>query len=142
MGNPTSSAAQDEGDCTHRQTSRPWLHQIHGGPGVGKSHVINTIKEFFGDVMQWKMGEEYNIAALQAVMVVGLGGETLHHVAGINPFQSYDTESSTATAEDTAKKFLRTRWLIRDDISMVSAGLLAQVDAKLRDIMRGVRALR
>jgi len=120
-----------------RQMSPPLLHLMHGGPGVGKSHVIGKIKEFYEDIMQWTIGDEYNIAALQAVMAVNLGGETLHHVAGINPFMSLgDMEAGRATAEEVAHRFLRTRWLIIDEISMVSASLLAQVDTKLRDIMR------
>ena len=32
------------------------------------------------------MGLEYQMAALQAVMADQLGGDTIHHATGINPF--------------------------------------------------------
>ena len=69
-------------------TSDPLLHLMHGRPGVGKSHVLKELREFFEEVMKWTIGVEFNIVALQAVMATALGGETLHHVAGINPFAS------------------------------------------------------
>ena len=116
-------------------TSDPLLHLMHGRPGVGKSHVLKELRQFFEEVMKWTIGVEFNIVALQAVMATALGGETLHHVAGINPFangakSSYEQHQSS---ERLSKRHLATRWLIIDEISMVSAGLLAKVDMKLRD---------
>jgi hypothetical protein len=55
-------------------TSEPFLHLLVGFPGVGKSHVLKKIKEFFVDIMQWKTGVEFQYAALQAVMAVEIGG--------------------------------------------------------------------
>ena len=39
---------------------------------------------------------------------------------------------------EIAKKLLQWRWLIMDEISMVSARLLAQMDVKLRDVIRDI----
>ena len=56
---------------------------MHGGPGTGKSHVINVIKErLFRKVLKWEMGVEYQIVALQAVMADLLGGDAIHHACG------------------------------------------------------------
>ena len=42
---------------------------MHGGPGTGKTHVINIIKEeLFGHVLKFYIGVEFQIVALQAVM--------------------------------------------------------------------------
>ena len=41
---------------------------------------------------------------------------------------------------DIAKRVLQWRWLIIDEISMVSSTLLAQVDLKLREVVREVGA--
>ena len=120
-------------------TSQPLLHLMHGRPGVGKSHVFKKLRNFFETVMHWNIGVEFNIAALQAVMAVGLGGETLHHVAGINPFESGAAQSAGErhlSSERLSKRLLAMRWLIIDEISMISANLLAQVDMKLRDAIR------
>ena len=64
----------------------PLLWLLHGGPGTGKSEVIKWIKELFQDVCGWQMGLEFQMVALQAVMAQELGGDTLHHACGINPF--------------------------------------------------------
>lgn len=71
-------------------------------------------------------------------MAVAVGGETLHHVAGINPFISSAAtkEERHISAERLGKRLLEMRWLIIDEISMISANLLAQVDMKLRDAVR------
>lgn len=121
------------------QTSNPLLHLMHGRPGVGKSFVLKKIRECFEQVMGWGIGLEFSYAALQAVMAVSIGGETLQHVAGINPFTclgSTTKEHQRMSAETLAKRLLQLRWLITDEISMVSANLLAQVDMKLRDAIR------
>ena len=86
--------------------------------------------------MKWTIGVEFNIVALQAVMATALGGETLHHVAGIHPFISSEGKTSSEkhqSSENLAKRHMASRWLIIDEISMVSAKLLAEVDMKLRD---------
>ena len=46
---------------------------MHGGPGVGKSHVLKLLRELFEEVLGWNMGLEYQMAALQAVMADLLG---------------------------------------------------------------------
>lgn len=80
--------------------------------------------------MEWKIGTQYNIGALQAIMAVELGGETLQRIAGINTFAEVNEQS--LTNDKLAKHLLQTRWLIIDEISMVSATLLAQIEEKIR----------
>ena len=112
-----------------------WL--IHGGPGTGKSHVTKQINQLFAEVMHWNMGVEYQVVALQAVMADLLGGDTIHHACGIPIFNRGDpTESNVQRHLDVAKRALQWRWLIIDEISMVSAKLLAEVDVKMRSAIR------
>ena len=40
--------------------------------------------------------------------------------------------------QDIAKRVLQWRWLIIEEVSMVSAKLLADVDLKLRDVIRRI----
>ena len=117
-----------------KRDSEPLLHLLHGVPGTGKSYVVKLIREFFEEVMCWNIGGQFHVAALQAVMAVELGGETLHHVSGINPFVSHD--GNQQACENLSKKHLFSRWLIIDEISMVSASLLAMVERKFRDAQR------
>ena len=67
--------------------SEPLRWCVHGGPGVGKSYVIQQIRQFFEDVCDWEQGLDFQILALQAVMADQLGGETVHHALGIDPFR-------------------------------------------------------
>ena len=84
------------------------------------------------------------MVALQAVMAEQLDGDTLHHACGIDPFareQGNDGKQATRQAE-VAKKVLQWRWLIIDEISMVNAKLLAEVDMKLRSIVRRIGTMK
>ena len=114
-----------------------WL--IHGGPGTGKSHVIKQIKELFTEVLHWDMGVQYQVVALQAVMADLLGGDTIHHACGIPVFGRGGAAGNDAQRQmDVAKRVLQWRWLIIDEISMVSAKLLAEIDVKLRSAVREI----
>ena len=66
-----------------------------------------------------------------------LGGDTLHHALGIPAFASEKhEEDDLKNPLGTAKRVLQWRWLIIDEISMVSAKLLAQTDCKTRQVVR------
>ena len=114
-----------------------WL--VHGGPGVGKSETIKLVQSLFTDVLHWNSGINYQIAALQAVMAEQLGGDTLHHSCGIciGKFKSEGAHSQgTKRQHEVAKAVLQWRWLIIDEISMISSQLLAEIDTSLRNIDR------
>ena len=116
-----------------------WL--MHGGPGTGKSHVIRVIKdELFGKVLKWQVGVNYQVVALQAVMAELLGGDTIHHALGIPVYtrKGETHEEDMQNQSRIAKAALQWRWLIIDEISMVSAKLLAQIDMKLRGVIRQI----
>eukprot|EP00972_Heterocapsa_arctica_P018409 2718998-Heterocapsa_arctica.AAC.1 len=75
-------------------------------------------------------------------MAEQLLGETIHHACGISRFDkgaaANDMGKQSMKQGDVAKRVLQWRWLIIDEISMVSAALLAQMDVKLRDVVRRV----
>ena len=119
------------------QTTDPLIWCLHGGPGTGKSYVLLLITELFRDVLGWSQGIDYQKVALQAVMAEQIDGDTIHHALGINPFGQRCTDAlETQRQGDVAKRVLQWRWLIVDEISMVSAQLLAEMDMKLRDVVR------
>jgi len=111
----------------------PLLWCVHGGPGTGKTETLKLLKELFGEC-GWQMGLEYQMAALQAITAQAVGGDTLHHSCGISWSGISDTHQSQS--KRVAERVLQWRWLIIDEISMVSSKLLAQVDSKLRDTVR------
>ena len=63
----------------------PLRWAVHGGPGTGKSYVLNRLrKELFEDILGWKQGDEFQVVTLQAVMAHDLKGDTIHHAFGLN----------------------------------------------------------
>ena len=72
-----------------------------------------------------------------------LGGDTIRHALNISIFGKQTTKTTTrrdggaeSQAIVTMKALLQLRWLIIDEISMVSARLLADTDLKLRSYVR------
>jgi len=104
-----------------------WL--AHGKPGVGKTYVINCLRELFEQKMGWLSGVEFEVVASQAVIADLLKGDTIHHSLGIDPFGANPTKAKIAEA---AKRLEHLKWLIVDEVSMLSAALLAQIDERLR----------
>ena len=119
-----------------------WL--LHGGPGTGKSHVIKTLqKDFFENVLQWQAGLDFKVVALQAVNAEALDGDTIHHALGLQPFQSRSRgKQESGPSDEAAKLVSQWKWLIIDEISMVSVQFLAELDHHLRSIMSQVSRMK
>ena len=130
----------DADDRPGEGAGEPLRWMLHGGPGTGKSHVIKVVKErLFQGILKWDMGLQFQIVALQAVMADLLGGDTIHHACGIPAFKKRENHGDDLQKHMTiAKKVLQWRWLIIDEISMVSGKLLAQLDMKLREVIRDI----
>ena len=113
----------------HNLKDEPLLRLVHGGPGVGKSYVINKTRALFEDVCGWTSGWDFQIAALQAVMAEQIGGDTLHHALALNPFQGDDVDVQMANkTADVARRVAQWRWLVIDEVSVLNAALVADID--------------
>ena len=123
----------------------PLLCVLHGGPGTGKSFVIDKIrKELFEKEMGWTHGIDFQVAALQATNAPALDGNTIHSAfgMGVNTTKEQsaqpegDAESEKKTKKEAAaQRMSQWRWLIVDEVSMVSANFLAELDSHLRSCM-------
>ena len=121
----------------------PLRWAMHGGPGTGKTHVIKIIREeLLEKVLGWNTSVEFQIVALQAVMADLIKGDTIHHAFNIPVFgKNFFTQHAPRGSKkdiDNAKAVLQYRWIIIDEISMVSARLLADIDTQLRGLARDV----
>ena len=103
--------------------SEPLSLLCMGGPGVGKSYISKSMRRLF-DKMNYEDKIHYQFAAYQAVVAEQLDGDTLHHFAGVGVGKQTDPSSKRAMNN--------LRWLIIDEVSQVSADLLASVEANLR----------
>ena len=109
---------------------------MHGGPGTGKSYVLTRIRqELFEDILGWKHGDEFQVVTLQAVMANDLNGDKIHHAFGLNWQGLGDECISGNKLLALSSKALRWRWLIVDEISMVSAELLARLELCCRELV-------
>ena len=103
----THKQQNDTYDFKNTELKHPLRWLVHGGPGVGKSYVIACIKEMFTQTMQWTQGVEFEITSLQASVADQLGGDTIHHALGIQPFNKAEEANSPAGLREVAK-ILRT----------------------------------
>jgi hypothetical protein len=96
-------------------------------------------------LLGWTPGIDFQIAAFQAVNADNIDGDTLHHALGLTPF---GTKRRTGNKSENSKKVAASqriaqwRWLIIDEISMVSVNFLAELDMHLRQIMSDVSLMK
>ena len=100
--------------------------------------MIKLLKEeLFEKECGWISGLDFQIGAFQAVNADSIDGDTLHHALGLHPFiGTEDKEKSIGKQKllQAARRVAQWRWLIIDEISVVSANFLALLDMHLRDI--------
>jgi hypothetical protein len=119
--------------------SEPVSALITGGPGVGKSFVVKAARQLFGS-LDYGRGVEYGFTALQAVVALQLGGDTLHGMFGLNLFGQPSTAQSKITK--ISASLSRMRWLIIDEISQVTCELLSQCEQQARCMVQDVGTYR
>ena len=120
------------GDAPGHDFQEPLGWLLHGGPGTGKTHALRFVRQLFADVVGYKEGIDFVVTTLQAVNAADVQGSTIHQAFGlrIGKFAN-NAEASTLTS----KRLAQLRWIIIDEISMVSARLLAQLERRLRDVI-------
>ena len=115
----------------------PPLVMIHGGAGTGKSFLISSIYAMMTDTFQ-KAGDDpccpyVLLTSFTGAASANINGQTLHSTFG---FKFGTTFLSMPEKQKAEKRvlFRNLRCLIIDEISMVSADMLYNVDLRLREI--------
>ena len=125
--------------ATH-EVSEPLRWALHGGPGTGKSYTLNLVRrELFEQILGWQQGIHFQVVTLQAVMAEQLDGDTIHHALGLN-WNGASNGISEAKLLELCATTLQWRWLFIDEISMVSAELLARLELRCRELVRDISA--
>src|SRR3989338_5164005 len=94
---------------------------LTGEPGAGKTHTINTLVNYLR-----ARGVEPAITASTGIAATHIGGMTIHSWSGIGirtKLDKYDLDK-IASSEYIGRRVRRTRALIIDEISMLSANML------------------
>ena len=112
----------------------PMLDLIHGLPGTGKSELITWLKELF-HLIGWRHNVQYVCLAVQNSMAASIGGNTIHHWAGIPTGQN---EGKVGTKDTTIMsiKCQCLRFILIDEISMVSAELLSVLESNVQMVVK------
>ncbi|MCE9643395.1 MAG: AAA family ATPase [Candidatus Andersenbacteria bacterium] len=99
---------------------------LTGEPGAGKTHTINEYVSYLK-----KSGVDVAITASTGIAATHIGGMTIHSWSGIgikSSLSKYDIDA-IASREYIVKRMNRSRVLIIDEVSMLSAGMITMVDA-------------
>merc|ERR1712016_120060 len=110
---------------------------IHGGAGSGKSYLISSIYAMMTAALQ-KAGDDPDcpyvlLTSFTGAASANINGQTLHSTFGFKFGTTYLSMPEKQRAEKRAL-FRNLRCLIIDEISMVSADMLYNVDLRLREI--------
>ena len=104
---------------------------LTGEPGSGKTHTVN---EYVNYLHSYNI--EPAITASTGIAATHIGGMTIHSWSGIgikNKLDKYDLDK-IAGSEYVSKRLRRTKILIIDEVSMLSAETLTMVDAVCREV--------
>lgn len=101
---------------------------ISGEGGVGKSKVIQTITDLFNSVA---CGHWLAKAAFTGVAASLIGGRTLHSLLQLGSDWS---KTSTGKRRVLEALWKEKRYLIIDEISMISCAMLSKIEAKMRHV--------
>ena len=115
--------------ATVRRSEEPMIWLLHGRPGTGKTHVLKYVRELFENFLGYVQGIDFQFTAFQATNAADIKGETLHAACGLTK----DMDClETACTPDTARRIAHWCWLIADEVGMISARLLGQVETRTR----------
>ena len=134
-----AATGQDRGGAAETNTEAlRWA--LHGGPGTGKSYVLNILRrDLFETCLGWTPGKEFQVVAFQAVNAEPLDGETIHKALGLS-WHGNDHNVAGQRILDLARQAVQWRWLLLDEISMVSAEMLARLEARCRQLVLDLSA--
>jgi len=113
--------------------SEPIFDLLHGVPGCGKSQIIQWIRDAFEKYLDWTHGVQFVCIAFQNTMAAHISGSTIHHWTGI-PIGEGGT--TTKNLHNFSVKCQSLRWVIIDEISMVSALLLGRLEKLMTKVAR------
>lgn len=115
----------------------PPLVCVHGGAGSGKSKVINSLYNMLTDMLR-QPGDDPNcphvvLSSFTGAASANINGQTLHSLFSFK-FGTTFLSMSEKQRADKRLLFKNLRFVIVDEISMVSADLFYNLDLRLREI--------
>ena len=118
-------------------TPEPPYLMVHGGAGAGKSHTINALAEWVQYTLQTS-GDDFNCPYVIKTAFTGaaaslIEGMTLHSAFGFDFGNKHYSLSDKI--RDARRNILKNlKLIIIDEISMVKADMLYQLDLRMQEI--------
>jgi hypothetical protein len=117
----------EQSDTKSKSDTKPLRDLVHGCPGTGKSAILGWLRDLFENVLGWEHGVQFVFLSFQNTMAADINGFTIHHWAGIDPTVA-DGACTTKDNHKMSSQCQNLQFIIIDEISMVSAQLLAQLE--------------
>jgi hypothetical protein len=93
------------------------------------------IRDLFENVLGWEHGVQFVFLSFQNTMAADINGFNIHHWAGIDPTAA-DGSATTKDNNKMSNKCQNLRFVVIDEISMVSAQLLGTLELILNKAVR------
>ena len=110
---------------------------VHGGAGSGKSTVINILKQWVHRILQTEGDNPDHpyvvVAAPTGTAAANIRGQTLHTCFGFS-FGNEHYSLSDKKRDERRTQLKNLHFVIIDEISMVKADQLFQLDMRLREV--------
>jgi ATP-dependent DNA helicase PIF1 len=110
---------------------------VTGSAGTGKSHALRFLTQSLARRESSLAGDPtFGVAAPTGVAAVAVGGSTLHAFFGIGlgTASAPSLVRRVLKSKEAAARIRRTRTLVIDEVSMLSAELLETLDAVAREV--------
>ena len=113
---------------------------VHGPPGTGKSEVLKWLRDFFEEALGWQHEEQFLCVAFQNRMAAMIGGTTFHSGGDLpKPGENRDRKLEHSDVDNLYVRNAALRWILIDEISMVSHALLGEFEANITSAARQTR---
>ena len=114
---------------------------LHGGAGTGKSYALKAIYQGLNKILNQKPGQQTNDLTTLLIAPTGkaahnIKGHTIHaafHVPANQSLMNY-SKLSWDNLNSYRSKYLNLKWIICDEISMVSNYMLKFIHLRLQEI--------
>ena len=106
-----------------------------GIPGAGKTHCLLLLRDFFETCLGWTHGVQFQFLATQNSMAELIRGGTIHSWSVIPANKAMASAKANSKDVDWDQLFencISMRWLIIDECSTLSPGLLGMFESFLR----------
>jgi len=127
--------AEELQDSKGTSKQEPMLDLVHGLPGAGKKCAVKWARRLFEEALGWTHGVQFVLLSFLNSMAAHLEGFTIHHWSGI-PVMAEDGTVGTKSTTTLSTKCQCLRFILLDEISMVSAELLGTLEAVVRRVVR------